>query len=94
MKIGGPAHLGMRRMRDAADIVAVRQGKQRKHADQDVLQGVDAAHEVAAAGINGVFYRVRDFQPHAHGLEDLGRQFQGHHAQQLLARAGAASHRT
>ena len=45
---GRPAHLGMRRVGDAADVVAVRQGKEREHADQDVLQGVDAPHEVAA----------------------------------------------
>ncbi len=75
---GGPAHLGVRRMGDAADVVAVRQGKERKHADEDVLQGVDAAHEVAPGGVNGVFDGVGDLQPHAHGFEDLGRQLQGH----------------
>ena len=37
-------------------------------------------------GVNRVFHRVRDFQPHAHGFEDLGRQLQGDLAQEFLAR--------
>jgi hypothetical protein len=71
---------------DAADVVAVGQGEEREHADEDVFQGVDAAHEVAAVSIDRVFYRVRDLQPHAHGFKDLGRQLQVHHPQKLLPR--------
>ena len=58
---GGAAYLGVRRMGDAPDVIAVRQGKEGKHADEDVLQGVDAAHEVAPSGVNGVFDGIGDF---------------------------------
>ena len=81
---GGPAYLGVRRMGDAPDVIAVRQGKERKHADEDVLQGVDAAHEVSPGGVNGVFDGIGDFQPHTHGFEDLGRQLQGYRSHKLL----------
>src|SRR5208282_5807548 len=82
---GSSAYLGVRRMGDAPDVIAVRQGKEGKHADEDVLQGVDAAHEVPPGGVNGVFDGIGDFQPHAHGFEDLGRQLQGYRSQKLLS---------
>ncbi len=69
-------HLRVHGVGDAAQIPAVREGREREDADEGVFQGVDAAHEVhPARGHLGGDAR-RDGEPEAFRLEGLGGRLQ------------------
>ncbi len=75
----------MQRDGNAPDVVSVAQGKERKHADERVLERVDAPHEMQLRILDVLGDHVLDLDPEAHRLERLGGQVERVRADQLLA---------
>jgi len=77
-------HLGVKRNRDPADVIAVTQGEQGKHADQGMFHRMNTTHEVPLGGLDTLDHCGFDLDPEPYRLEGLGRQLEGIHAQQFL----------
>ena len=85
---GGLLQLRVQGVRNAADVVPVRQGEEGKHADQGMLDGMDAAHEMEFGLERGHRGRVR-FQSRNRRFQSLRRKVKGYPYREAPEKRGA-----